>query len=220
MARLPRALPVGEDRRLRRLSCVGKRARYYSTSVSALDEPMVDLSRRAKLFLILLPLLHTPSATAAEQVPAPLRGNSIVLHWSSMRTWKFTGGPKKGQLMQRGFSVSASLYASTQGRIFGRTERDGQDISNAVSGAIESAHGERWVFESGTLVGYFPYVRGVVRLQANFSDGYKTCSMNLTFGKLGGTEPLIAEGGLELVDYTVTSKSCSVQRGNVFGGSQ
>jgi hypothetical protein len=54
----------------------------------------------------------------------------------------------------------------------------------------------------------------------NLSDGFSTCSMNFIYGKPGGTEPVIAEGGLELVDYTVTSKSCSVQRRNVFGGSQ
>jgi len=158
----------------------------------------------------------------AEQIPTALRGNSIILRWSEMRTWKRLEGRRAGQLFEKEFSASVTLYVSSQGRIFSKMERSsGQPVSNEISGSTDNVL-QHWDFERDALVGYITaFERGVRRLQVDFSGRFDACSMSYVYGKLGGKEPVISDkGNLELVDFKVIAQACSVQKGNVFGGAQ
>jgi hypothetical protein len=165
----------------------------------------------------------------AEQIPLALRGKSFILSWTSDKTQIHNSGTYAGQPYLATTHLSAKVYVSALGRIFSSYNEN--NLGSPGCSAVEEVSGGadnllHWRFEGGALVGDTAFVQGARRIVVSSRDGFKTCSMSVIFGKKGGTEPLRAHSckgsgpGVIILDYKISSTNCSVQQGNVFGGSQ
>jgi hypothetical protein len=161
--------------------------------------------------------------TRAEQIPAILRGNSAVLSWSDSRTVKDMEGRQKNVDQ----TSEIKLYISEQGRVFRRFERQagrsGAKTLSQVSGASDNYL--HWRFEGGALTADQQFVKGARRVSINFGEGFRNCSIKVLHGKQVGAQTIHyrdynTDAEYEILTIAVTSTSCSIQAGNIFGGSQ
>jgi hypothetical protein len=162
------------------------------------------------------------SESAAQQIPAELREKSIVLSWSDARMIKDTTGRVRGIAQ----SSTVDLYVSARGRVFSSFQRhaygsrNDTNVSKQISGIGDNLL--HWRFENGALVADQLFLRGARRFTINLSGGFDSCSLNVLHGKEAGTTPIRYRGldnrvEYEIIDIKVTSTSCSVRQGNVFG---
>jgi hypothetical protein len=173
-------------------------------------------------WLMALVFILSAVETRAEPMPTALRGKSLVLSWTRDFTLKILSGKRAGQIISSVSPLSIKLYVSLQGRIFSSYERRDWGASEQVSGSGENIL--HWRFEGGTLLADEAEVRGVRRVTAGSTDGFRTCSMNVIYGKEGGTASVIFQGTdnneYELIDKKIITTSCSTQQGNIFGSPQ
>ncbi|MGD0184544.1 MAG: hypothetical protein ABSC25_04760 [Roseiarcus sp.] len=190
------------------------------------DDALAQCGRAAVTgFAILL----LTGESQAQQAPRELREKSIVLNWSEIRTTKGISGHMSGREFTSRFDATLNLYVSVQGRVFSTFKRvSGRlvyDDSNEISGTGKSLL--LWRFQDGALVADQAFARGARRVAISFNDQFNTCSIKVTYGKKGGTEPIIFEGSApgddsqyEAIDQKMISTSCSVQQGNIFANPQ
>jgi hypothetical protein len=159
----------------------------------------------------------------AEQIPAALRAKSVVLSWSDSRTVKDTADRQKNVDQ----TSEIKLYVSEQGRVFSRFERqagrsDAKTLSQ-VSGAPDNYL--HWRFENGALTADQHFSKGARRVFIGFSDAFHNCSIKVMHGKQVGAQTIHYQDyntgeEYEILTIVVTSTSCSIQEGNIFGSSQ
>jgi hypothetical protein len=177
------------------------------------------MATRAKNMLLLSCLLLGAPVDAAE-IPLNLRGKSLLLNWSRTMTYKLLAGPKAGQELINTSSLAVRLYVSAKGRVFSAFQDADASIVNDVQGV--GANALHWRYEGGALVADQAFLKGARRIVASSADGFKTCSLNLIFGKRNGTDPLTAIGKsrndvpVELANIKLLSATCSIQDGNIF----
>lgn len=167
----------------------------------------------AASLLIATPLQAAPSSD--------LVGKSISVSWTENRQGKVNGN-------ERATSVSFQLqiYVGATGRPFTRltgTSRGGTSSNDQVGGSGQSlGGGVRSVRADGNTI----------TLQANYGNFARTgridvsaggsgCSAQMTVGKEPGSSPKpfrnSAGHTIEIHSVSVSSPSCSIQQGNVFG---
>jgi hypothetical protein len=184
---------------------------------------MRRLSDISRLLVIAFPALLMAAETDAEQPPSILRGKSLILSWTRAMTTRDVDGHFVGKTWSSLTIFSLKLYVSLQGRIFSSFEGRGEiPVSNQTSWAPKK--GLQWGFVDGALVADQPLVRGVRRVAVSFSDQFRNCSVKVIYGRIG-TEPFITTpwpggGGHEIIDLKISSTSCAVQQGNIFGDPQ
>jgi hypothetical protein len=176
-------------------------------------------------FACLVPIAANESQ--AQQMPAGLREKSIGLSWTDTRTIKDTSG----RVQSIAQSSTIDLYVSSLGRVFSSFQRSTSgsssrgsyhqaSVSKQISGTGDNFL--HWRFENGTLVADQLFIRGARRITIIFGGRFDSCSVNVLHGKEAGTTPIYYRGTdsrieYEIIDIKVTSTSCSIRQGNVFG---
>jgi hypothetical protein len=179
----------------------------------------------AMVWLIACGLATLPMATKslAAQIPAALRGKSVLIDWADDRTVKDPSGREKN-LSQ---TAAIKLYVSENGRVFSQMNRStgskDQKTDVQVSGA--SNNFLNWHFDDGTLIADQHFLKGARRLIVKFADGFENCALTVLHGKETGTGAIRYLGMNDQIEYeimaiSVTSTSCRVQTGNVFAAPQ
>lgn len=112
-----------------------------------------------------------------------------------------------------------TLYVSSQGRVFERSDR--QEYNNR--GSNDRAPDKATFRISGNqLVGVAQHVSGATRVTITFDPDFRTCSVNFLMGTDNG-KPIQGKG-INGMTYTTLEKpkfsnmTCSVTEGNAFGG--
>jgi hypothetical protein len=164
--------------------------------------------------------LSSTALAQAIETPSYLRGKSFELNWSRSMTFKIMEGAEAGQQITKVQSLSAKIYVSNKGRIFSSFQNTDNYITNDVQGSGENAM--FWKYDSGAIVGDQAFLKGMRRIRVSSIDKFKTCALNVIFGRLNGNQPLIVKGSRasdpvsEIVDFQFHSKTCQVRQGNVF----
>jgi len=128
-----------------------------------------------------------------------------------------------GQTRQFGASATLRVYVSTQGRLFaektgvafGPSMRGSQRFQE-VSDSPDRREVREWRVEGRSLVAYHEFRSGMRRMVVDFDKDYQTCSLKVSFAKLGGTENIIRRNGWEIQSIEVASPTCRVRAGNIF----
>jgi len=165
----------------------------------------------------------------ADPMPSGLRRKSLALSWTVVKTQKALNGPQAGRVDTSETLLAAKVYVSLQGRVFSSysetTGRNFSGVFDEVTGSAENVL--QWRFEGDALVAYKVWVQGARRTTVSFSDGFAACSIAVTFGKKNAQGPLVVHGWppyedrqFEIIDYKISSPSCSVRPGNIFGDAQ
>jgi hypothetical protein len=158
----------------------------------------------------------------AEQIPTSLRGKSLVLSWSDSRTVRDMADHQKNVDQ----TSEMKLYLSDAGRVFSQFDRQaghGSKTLTQVSGAPDNYL--HWRFEGGALTADQQFTKGARRVSISFSEGFRNCSIKVLHGKQVGAQTIHyrdynTDVEYEILTIAVTSTSCSIQQGNVFGESQ
>jgi len=205
-----------------------RRARQWQPA----DDSEIDIMRSSlSLHLLTAVVLLSCAlpAYSADQVPLPLWGHSVVSSWTESRTFQPTD--------QRGVSHrdilygTADIYLSAQGHIFSRTRRN---ISIVETGATRSVSTEdvadadknntHWRFDRNILAGDIVNTQGVKRISVTFGSNFKSCSVNIIYGKPQGEPAFIMEGWHHDTYYlrktTINERHCAIQDGNILAISQ
>ena len=160
--------------------------------------------------------------SSAASAAAGLRGISVDLSWIDNRTEKFldTGQEKPGTQTSQ-----VRLYISERGRFFSRFYRVGTGRHSRLLNDVVSGEGKQilnWHFEGRNAVADQKFNgSGARRIIVSFSDDASSCSLRVLHGKAGGAPirypGLTSHRPIELIRIEVTSTSCQVRQGNVFG---
>lgn len=166
--------------------------------------------------------LALPIASAAHAQPAALKGKSVILSWQDQRTIKSLGS---GDIRTIGQTSNIRLYVSVQGRIFndmvraaGRQIRQDQQVSGQGPNQL------KWQFQGRSLVADQKFLRGARRVIVDFDAVFANCTVRILHGKEAGSQAIsyrdMTRGEhWEIQTISVTSSSCSIRDGNVFGGT-
>lgn len=159
------------------------------------------------------------SATVAEAgPPAQLLGNSVVIDWTDTRSQRDGDNPEYHTVSG---SHTLSVYISTAGRTFIRQV----NRTRAGSGRRDQAPGQNGsrtaVFEGQTMTVFGQTGGGAQRTVVHFEGGFASCHATTGLGFQSGQTSVsvspITGRRVEMRSLAVTSVSCSVRSGNVFG---
>jgi len=161
----------------------------------------------------------------AEDAPAALRGNSVVLAWQEVRLQRNVGEPEFRTVHA---NHSLTLYVSSVGRVFSRmtfATRAGSATRDQVSGSTPDKGVARVPSFSGrTLTVFMPYrgVGGMRRVTVNFDDAFGSCTAKVLHAKEEGAPTRlgfspITKKQIEFKEASASGESCAVKQGNVFG---
>jgi hypothetical protein len=178
-------------------------------------------------WLLACPLMLLAAATSVAEAPAQLHGKTITMGWNEYRVQRCDDGQ-----MKRGHtSSSLQVYISDKGRLFTKLSRrggGGGSNSNAVDpeggnqrAGTGSASNMTTSFEGSQLVTQIAMQSGARRIQATFDAGFAGCSLQVRFGRDGGTEirHRTMDGKMcNIISTDVSGPTCSVRTGNLVGG--
>jgi hypothetical protein len=150
--------------------------------------------------------------------PAQLLGKSVVIDWSDTRSQRDGDNPEYHTVNG---SHTLSIYISTTGRTFIRQV----NRTRAGSGRRDQAPGQNGsrtaVFEGQTMTVFGQTRGGAQRTVVHFEGGFTGCSATTGLGFQSGQTSVsvspITGRRVEMRSLAVTSVSCSVRSGNVFG---
>lgn len=168
--------------------------------------------------------LATPTSIAsAAPAPTNLRGKSIVVTWSESRVQR-RGGEENFRSMLIQHELRA--YVSDAGRVFSRQTNSIRGRSGSqddVSGGRDSNRVPQFSGQSMimTMAGGSSSVAR--RIVVSFSGDFTNCEAKVARANEKGVgttigRSMISGAAIEVKSASVSSASCSVQRGNVFGG--
>jgi hypothetical protein len=183
-------------------------------------------ARAASLFGLYI-LLHTLSAVPArgsDGAPSALHGKTVILAWSENRTSRKADN---GQISQARVVSDFRVYVSDAGRLFTRFTRrnasNGRSNSSSMSpdGDTQSeGQGSSRLtthFEGHQLVSENQMRSGARRIQAEFDNDFRSCTLRVIYGKESGA--LLYHRGMDgrmgyILANEVLSPRCSVTDGN------
>jgi hypothetical protein len=181
------------------------------------------VSAKYRLFPLIL-IAGTAATISAQAAEAPnyLRGKSFELNWSRSMTYKLLEGQRAGQEVTKVESLSANVYVSDKGRVFSSFRNTDNSVTNDVQGVGQNAM--FWKYDGGAIVGDQIFLKGMRRIKVSSRDEFKTCALDIIFGRLNGNQPLVVKGSrsgdvaAEIADVQFLAKTCQVMEGNVFNG--
>ncbi len=156
-----------------------------------------------------------------ENAPSQLMRKSIQLSWTDARVERL----ESGRRVTMNQTSKVKLYVSDMGRIFSQFNRSvdrGGGGQSRKDMDISGSSGRTLIFhaEGNTLIADQISTGGARRVTVTFSEDFTTCSINVIHGKSGARtrhRDLANTQWLELLSIKVTSTSCNVTSGNVFG---
>lgn len=184
--------------------------------------------------IILGGALSMPGMAAAATFPAPLLGKSVTVKWTASRQQKFDGSD---EVVFRALNVTLQIYISTAGRAFsketvffsgpGNMRGNGRPVSGssqenrAPDDNADPGRGNVVHAEGAALVVDRQMIAGARRIKVSFDAGYGTCTARVILAREGGTGALRGKGSngqrFEIVSIDLSTPSCAVASGNVFG---
>jgi hypothetical protein len=185
---------------------------------------------------LLLPATTAPSLVMAGP-PTLLYGKSVSYRWMEDIEVKFVNG----RSIHRVISQANGMHISTAGRIFsqsgrmtvGSPGRMGPPSSNTL-GAGVSRDPEGGVIKSNvrykgtgefkghTLTKTMMFESGARRVTVNFDESFRTCTVDVVYGKENGAPGVVAyglSGRLTLSAHQVSGQNCTISDGNMFGSN-
>jgi hypothetical protein len=205
---------------------------------------IADFIVRRHLRSITIPfLVIVAPAAAIAGPPTQLYGKSISLKWDEDKHNKYPSGEEEDVSVNR----AVGIYVSSQGRMFSRiasnlrgsgpfrmrpqtTSRGVPGLAAAQSSSPDgsviktsnSRYNTKWEFHGRSLVGFTALESGARRLTVNFDESFRTCTIDVSYGKESGVPGTIGHalnGRLIIVtSQKVSAQSCTVSDGNMFGG--
>jgi hypothetical protein len=176
--------------------------------------------------LALLSLCVSPAT--ANEIPANLRGHTILLSWSEQRQFESADGI--GVSHDDVVSGKAAIYLGAQGRIISGIDRT---VSPNVAAAktfsekdvSEDSKNWTWRFEGRTLSGYSVQEGGVQRISVDFGSNLLSCTMRMSYATQQGALHFVMKGWwrgekYNLTAHSLTARECSIQPGNAMASPQ
>ena len=166
------------------------------------------------------------TASGAFAAPTQLYGKTIVITTSESRTSRLVSG---GAAHDSTASGTLSIYVSTAGRIFVRSDRTVNRRSGSESKAMDTGPGGGSIgasaasnvqFSGNTMVVSQQMTRGARRLTATFDGSFGSCNGTIINGREGGKPMIIRDRytgeNREVLSIHSSVTGCSVQSGNAF----
>lgn len=179
--------------------------------------------------VVLASLAALASANAASSPPRQLYGKSIVVSWTETRSQRLAS--EQGPFRSVSVSMQRSIYISTEGRPFLRTNVTANLGRRAASGKAEAvgaggtnfSGGPRSLqFRGNSIVMTGEFKASARRVEINFDSSFQNCSAQAITAKQVGAKMAVwrgiaAQGALlEIESVSAGPASCSVRSGNVF----
>lgn len=180
---------------------------------------MIAIKTYENLCVIVLTALTGMTEARAAQASIGLRGKSILLSWS--RTYTVSSGECRGGICNSWNYLKADIYVSSQGRIFSTYTNGLYKPSHAISGGDDGVL--NWRIEGNSLVGDQAFIRGARRIIVDFNDSLSKCYVDIIYGKdtKGSIVVHTGQGDVQTQDNNqISSATCSIKDGNVFGTAQ
>lgn len=173
-------------------------------------------------------LATTASFAAA---PSALFNKSISASWAEARDMETV----EKRAMHRVIHHTIAIYVSNNGRLFMMKSRVSHNRGRAVnsggsshspdgtikSGNNRSGQGREVQIRGRSIVEMVKYDSGARRVEITFDEGFRSCSVSIQHGKEENAPGQVVRGlntRLLLVKSTsISSQSCQVRDGNVFG---
>jgi hypothetical protein len=166
--------------------------------------------------------------TVAAAIPTQLYGKSVVISIDDARTTRHVGEDKATSINE---SYTFSIYVSTAGRTFVRSDVTLVNRKGSHSGAIDTGPGGGPIgtttasnvqLSGDSMILTLRRVSGARRITATFDAAFGSCNATVIDGK-EGNKPIITKdrfsGKLyEALSIQSSVTGCSVRDGNVFGG--
>jgi hypothetical protein len=117
-------------------------------------------------------------------------------------------------------TVTRTLYISSKGRVFSRSERRAGKNADTVDQAPGAGGDSGFRFDGNRLIGVTLSASGARQVTITFDPSFSSCTATIAFGREGGKPYKVK--GLDGKMYTATgvptasSATCSVQAGNPF----
>jgi len=176
----------------------------------------------------LMTVLAAPASAAA---PQALYNKSIVMHWSEGRATKLPNGSERHVVVHSAYTI----YISNQGRMFsimGRERKNRSGKTSAQKGVSRGPDGSTIVtagqsyakgvtFEGKSMHAMSQFESGARRITAAFDDGFRGCSLKVSYGKEDNAPGHVQRGMtgrlIMVTKIDIAGASCSVKDGNAFG---
>jgi hypothetical protein len=176
---------------------------------------------------ILLATFFSIQCAFAQSTPAGLQGKSATVSWTETRTQRNVGEERTETVP---VPYTYRVYFSSAGRPFARltvANQRGQTASRDRVGTGERSGdgGARSLqMQGNSLVATSGHGGGARRIQITFDGSYVGCSAAVIIARQVGSSKiimrnLVSNKQMEILSATASAASCSVQAGNVFGGS-
>lgn len=166
--------------------------------------------RRALLGSLLAAL---PAMAHAQNAPAALRGNTVVVTWVEDKNQRPVGAP---EFRQERLRFSTSLYVNAEGQLLGLRFGNVDTGRSRDYGSNFSAQFRRRSLEVTAAVGS----NAARRIAIDFNEGFNACKARVIEGKSAGAklwQNRTMDGRLlEVRSLTISGSTCSVQKGNIF----
>jgi hypothetical protein len=179
----------------------------------------------------LVAIVTVSAAPALAAAPQALYNKSIVMHWSEGRATKYPDGSQRHIVVNSAYTV----YISNQGRMFSIMGRErlnargktvtqkgvsrGPDGSKIVTAG--QSYGKGLSFDGKSMHAMAQFESGARRISASFDDGFRGCSLNVSYGKEDNAPGHVMHGMtgrlIMVTKIDIVGASCSVKDGNAFG---
>jgi len=163
---------------------------------------------------VLVALTFAPmDALAASTAPPPLYGKSIVLSWTTGRTFKDLG---TGQVRNVAGAATLKMKGGGGGR---RDMKSATHVRQEVADSGENKEIREWRAEGRSLVGYKLFARGARRLVVDFDASFTTCTLNISFAKQAGSPTILQRGGMREIQSIEVRRQVAPFRPGIYSPS-
>jgi hypothetical protein len=176
-----------------------------------------------RIVLSVAGLLAAHGVAAAGEPPRQALGKSVVTTWSALVTQR----NPEGRLFRPQLDFDVTFYVSTAGRLFAKSSRRVQGTNlvqhnDLAPGGTQNRDGESTQirFDGRRLVGTIAYASGAGQLTVSFGRDFRTCTIDVVFGKSGGPAERQGLDGrvYRMTEVEIFSRTCTVKDGNAIAG--
>ena len=155
-------------------------------------------------------------ASAALAAPAQLYGKAISISYSVTAN----AVAEDGTTSNRPRTVQRTIYVSSKGRVFSRSDRQAGRNSDTVERGPEATSGH-FSFQGNRLVGVnTSFISGAGQLVVSFDSSFQSCTASIMLGRESGKafkfKGLNGKTFTATGTPTVSTPSCSIREGNPF----
>ena len=155
-------------------------------------------------------------ASIALAAPAQLYGKAISISYSVTAN----AVAEDGTTSNRPRTVQRTIYVSSKGRVFSRSDRQAGRNSETVERGPEATSGH-FSFQGNRLVGVnTSFISGAGQLVVSFDSSFQSCTASIMLGRESGKafkfKGLNGKTFTSTGTPTVSTPTCSIREGNPF----